>query len=120
MDSNDSESKSEIENYLHTINELAKVRSDHKYTIRYFFLAEKAVQNIFGYTIDLGTYDTRSEAEARIKELVVLTSHTRFYIIESGKWVPLSTDPNLMKVHVGELGKNGIQVLENYQNSKKN
>ena len=108
----------DFNNYIETIKQLSEIKTTKTYTIRYFFLADKPAYNVFGYSIDLGSYTTKEEAEKRITELVVQTGHTRFYIIESGKWVPLSTNSELMKVHIGKLGKNGAELLEHHFESK--
>lgn len=109
-----------LDSYLECIKKLSVVSIPKKFTIKYYFFGDKPVDTIHGYTIDLGTYETRDEAEKAIIELVLKTGHNKFYIHESGKWYTLTTNHDLMKNHMGKIDQKGISLLkENYESKVK-
>lgn len=67
------------------------------FTVRYMLFGNKPIDKIHGFSIDLGSYPTKLEAEAAVEKLKVTTTHTKFEIIESGKWLPIISDEFIIK-----------------------
>ena len=101
-----------ISEYIQIIGNLSTASVPKYYTVRYFLLGDKPANNVHGYSIDLGSYQTKDEAEAAVLKLAERTGHNKFFIVESGKWVPVTNDPESLKVVHGKLDQNGVQLFK--------
>lgn len=77
------------------------------------------VDDFRGMFFILGTFDKKKDAEDHIKDLMVKTKHSEFYISEYGKPIRISTDidtSNISKIYVDNNNK--IKELESEQYKK--
>lgn len=102
-----------LDQYVQIVKNLSNLSIPKKFTIRYFLFADKPHNGVNGYSIDLGTYDSKNEAENAMNLLVVKSGHNKFYIVESGSWSALSNNLDHMKVNMGKLDENGATLFKN-------
>lgn len=77
------------------------------------------VDDFRGMFFLLGTFDKKTDAENHLKDLMIKTKHSEFYISEYGKPIRISTDidtSNISKVYVDNNNK--IKELESEQYKK--
>ncbi len=101
-----------LNNYLQIITTLSNADVQKNWTIKYYLMADNATKGVSGYTIDLGSYSTKTEAEVAMNKLATQTGHNKFYIVESGKWTTLSNKLDGVKVNIGKLDENGAKLFK--------
>jgi ribosomal protein S13 len=77
------------------------------------------VDDFRGMFFILGTFDSIKDAENHIKDLIVKTKHSEFFISEYGKPIRISTEidsSNISKIHIDTNNK--IKELESEQYKK--
>jgi hypothetical protein len=101
-----------LNNYVKIITDLSNADIQKNWTIKYYLMADKSVNGVNGYTIDLGSYTTKSDAEIAMNKLATQTGHNKFYIVESGKWSILSNNLDGIKVNMGKLDEKGAKLFK--------
>lgn len=108
-----------MDQFLETIKTLSSADVPKVFTIRYFMFGDSVVKGVHGYSIDMGSYTTKTEAEIALLKLVEKTKHNKFYIVESGKWSALSNNEENMKINFGKLDDDGVKLFKNKENEMK-
>jgi hypothetical protein len=101
-----------LDKHVEIIKSLSKADVPKLWSIRYFLWTNNDKPDIYGYSIDLGTYDTKTEAVQKIKSLTVATGHNKFYLIESGSWSIISNNDTHTFLNMGKLDEAGATLFK--------
>jgi antitoxin component YwqK of YwqJK toxin-antitoxin module len=97
--------------HVEIIQDLVKLDCPKFWTVKYFLIGDTVVNNVHGYSIDLATFYKKEDAENFILRTAEKTQHNKFYIVESGKWIAI-TSSGIGTLHMGKLDKNGVKLFE--------